>query len=152
MVKFTHLNKIVKQAGFTLLELLIVLSIWSMLLLLAVPITFNTLNHMKEQQFLNTFKHDVLYTQSLALINYNDLVRLRIREDHYEIISGNVNTLNKVRPIPDNWHFYKNSMNDISFTKNGTIRDAGQLTLTTPLSTYQIVFPPGKGRCYIVKQ
>lgn len=152
MVKFIQLVQMIKQRGFTLLELLIVLGITSILLLLAVPITFNKLNEMEEKQFLNMFKHDVLYTQSLALSSFDDQVRLRIQDDYYEILSGNVNEVKTIRKIPSGWHFNTRTINDIAFKNSGTIRKAGTITVTTPHSTYDIVFPPGKGRCYIVKK
>lgn len=152
MEKFLNRINMKSQVGFTLLELLLVLSIWSLLLLLAIPLTFQKLQDIQEQQFLTTFEHDILYVQNLSLTSFTDHARLRLRDDSYEILSGYHQEVKMKRSIPPNWHINMREINDISFNKNGTIRKAGTITITTPSSTYDIVFPPGKGRCYIVKQ
>ncbi|WP_072887599.1 type II secretion system protein [Ornithinibacillus halophilus] len=60
-----------KPNGFTLLEMLIVLAIWSTIILLTVPPMISSIENHKEKQFLRTFQHDVLLTQSNALDGSN---------------------------------------------------------------------------------
>lgn len=143
-----------KKNGFTLLELLIVLSIWSIITALSVPILFNNLEKVEERQFLETFKHDVLYIQYLATSAVDRHVQIRVNNGNYEIIDGSIN---KSRPIikrefPTDWEIDMRTVKRISFNENGTIRHAGTISIKTKHTNYSIVFPPGKGRCYIVEQ
>lgn len=143
---------IFKQKGFTLLELLAVLSVLSILLFLVVPISFKKINQAEENKFLEVFMHDVLYTQNLAMDSPSDYVRLRIKDNHYAILRGHLNNTILKREFPKNWSFNTRNINHISFTASGAIREAGTIELSTPHSSYRIVCPPGKGRCYIVQQ
>src|SRR5690625_1580147 len=103
MEKLNIRTMMIKQSGFTLVELLIVLSAWSVLLLLIVPITFNSLEEVHEQQFLKTFEHDILYLQRLAMTSQNKNNRLKIREKEgrYYILSGSRKEME--RTIPSDW-------------------------------------------------
>src|SRR5690625_591159 len=103
MVAYTLMNKMKKRTGFTLLECLVVLSIWSLLLLLTVPLFFKHINHIQEKQFFQTFKNDVLYTQSLAISSYKNPVRINIKKNQYEILKGRDNEVLSVQEIPPDW-------------------------------------------------
>lgn len=138
--------------GFTLIEVIFVLGVLSILLLLSAPIKVSILDNQTEEQFLTTFKNDLLYMQSISYLSPKS-VGMNITADNYTIIGGKEGTILLSRKIPAGWKFdlriYKTGL--ISFNRNGTIRQPGNIQLTTNKAVYRIVFPFGKGRCYIEK-
>lgn len=143
-----------EKNGFTLLELLIVLSIWSIITTLSVPILFNQLEKIEEEQFLETFKHDVLYIQYLSTSAIDRRIQIRVNNNNYEIIDGSIKKSSPIikRYFPKDWEVDMRTIKRISFNENGTIRYAGTISIKTKRANYFVVFPPGKGRCYIVEQ
>lgn len=141
-----------KSTGFTLVELLINLSILSVLLLLATPLAIQEINNMKDRQFLNQFSHDIIYVQSIAINGPDYNPRLRIKQDEYSIHLDLLKPSVTQRKIPNGGHMHSDRLTSISFTKNGTIRKSGTITITLSSGTYLMVIPPGKGREHIVKQ
>lgn len=70
--------------GFTLLEVLIVLSILSILITLSVPISKSLFEKQEEKQFLNTLESDILYIQNLSL-GTRSRSTIEFHKDHYTI-------------------------------------------------------------------
>ena len=139
--------------GFTLIEVIFVLGVLSILLLLSAPLKVSILDNQKEEQFLTTFQNDLLYMQSISYLS-KEYIGMEIKADHYTIITdGHENNIAVRRSIPADWDFdlrtFKTGL--ISFNRNGTIRTPGNIHLTTNNASYKIVFPLGKGRCYIEK-
>lgn len=141
------------EKGFTLLELLIVLSILSILLLFTTPFTHEMLMKHEEHTFIETFEYDLLHLQSLASVT-SDRVRMYVDEDKYHIYKGNRNSLVFRRTIPKGISIDLRMRNNISFDQSGRIRHAnyGGIKINTTQSTYDVIFPLGKGRSSIVKQ
>ncbi|WP_163969991.1 competence type IV pilus minor pilin ComGD [Oceanobacillus halotolerans] len=141
-----------KQNGFTLIEVLFVLSIWSILFLLSGPLNMSILTKQQEKQFFEAFESDLLYLQTLSY-GYNEN-RLRLsfiaNEEMYAIFNGKDEIRKK--QIPANWQVDTRNVSAIAFDKNGRIRQAGRIEIITPLNTYHLVFPFGKRRGYIEKQ
>lgn len=135
--------------GFTLLEMLFVLSVLSIIILLLPPIKHNLLTKERERRFLEILHYDVLYIQSLAMTT-DEITFIRFHEDHYVVIQGVQNELYK-RIAPDGWSIYMHSLENISFTHKGIIRKPGNIRFKTPHTEYKLVCPLGKGRCYIVE-
>ncbi|WP_188453666.1 competence type IV pilus minor pilin ComGD [Virgibacillus oceani] len=143
-----------RKNGFTLLEVLFSLSIWGLFILLSVPVMFSVIDKQEEKQFFETFEFDLLYMQNMSYTT-TDYIRLtfKLNSNTYEIRKGNNDELLVKRSIPDDWIVQKRKMTKpISFNANGTIKQSGSLYIQTKLSEYRIVFPLGKGRCYIEKQ
>src|SRR5690625_1233153 len=110
------------QVGFTLIEQLISLTIFIILTLLLVPMTFNRMHDIEEQQFFEVLSNDILYVQNLALKYPDTYSRLRIFDAHYEILSGHNLKDSIKRPLPKQWKVSSRNLKEISFSKNGTIR------------------------------
>lgn len=140
-----------KHNGFTLLELLIVLSIWSLLVLLSVPILVKNLDEQEIQQFFKVFEHDVLYIQYVATTSANKEASIHFGNGYYTVRNGSTNQSIR-RDFPSNWKIDTRSIQYISFNNKGTIRQAGTIEVETNQSNYSVVFPLGKGRGYVVKQ
>ncbi|MFD2046052.1 competence type IV pilus minor pilin ComGD [Ornithinibacillus salinisoli] len=140
-----------KRNGFTLVELLFVLAILSILLALTMPLTISTVSNQQENQFFNTFQFDVLYTQNLSL-GSKDYIRIIFNQEDYTILNGTTQEIIATRELPPGWRIDKRNLNSISFNRNGSIRQAGTISVFTGRSTYKIIFPIGKGRGYIEKE
>lgn len=141
-----------QEVGFTLIEQLISLMIFMILILMITPFAFNRLSMIEEKQFLNVISHDILYAQNMAIQYPSHYTRLHLYPTHYEILTGHKVEHTVKRSIPKGWSISNNSFSEISFSKTGTIRQAGTITIKTSKNVYDLVLPLGKGREYIVKR
>ncbi|MBO1579109.1 type II secretion system protein [Bacillus sp. XF8] len=137
-----------KQKGFTFLEMLLVLSIIS---ILSVVTYFNVAplyERQKVEQFLKQFSQDILYMQQLA-INRRNLHMLRWSpEKHMYSIweSGDKRSLfirEYERDIKIDLNTFPNPM---TYNANGNINQGGTILLSYRSRTYEIVFQLGRGR------
>src|SRR5690625_6072980 len=115
--------------GFTLLEVMVVLAIWSVLLLLTTPIIFKQIDKQEENQFFETFQADVLYIQSLAMVSKEEEVRIKFYDQSYSILQGRNKTV--AREIPNDWQVNTRILSSISFNEKGTIRQPGTIEIKT---------------------
>lgn len=137
--------------GFTLLEVLVVLIVWSILLLTVVPIHFSLIESQQERYFFDTFAYDVLYTQNLSTTT-KESVQLKLYEDRYTIRRGYTREVILTQSLPAGWVIKANVFHTISFDDKGRIRMPGTFYIQTKTNQYAIIFPFGKGRHRIVKQ
>ncbi|WP_106497155.1 competence type IV pilus minor pilin ComGD [Lentibacillus sp. Marseille-P4043] len=141
-----------KTNGFTLLEVIFILGIWSLLILLSLPIQFSLLDKQEAEQFFRTFESDLLYMQNMSFAS-DDNFRLSIdAENNRYTIYSRTNEKVIERTIPKEWKIDKRTLQKpISFNKLGTIRTPGTLEIITKKQEYKIIFPLGKGRYYIAE-
>ncbi|MFC4558801.1 competence type IV pilus minor pilin ComGD [Virgibacillus kekensis] len=139
------------QRGFTMLEVLFVLSVWSIILLLSAPLYFPIMDKYEENNFISTFEMDLLYMQSQSYgstsyyrMSFPDSRSYEIRKDFHEIV--------RERTVPKHWHIEGRTLPVISFNKTGTITQPGSFNIITGASEYTVVCPLGKGRCYFEEQ
>ncbi|WP_226035032.1 competence type IV pilus minor pilin ComGD [Aquibacillus saliphilus] len=140
--------------GFTLIEVLIVLS--ASIVLLSIGSLFQThvIKHYQEDQFLQLFQSDVLYMQYITLIK-RETFNMTIHPDqhNYIIRKGGTGKIITKRNIPSNWNVQLMTLTmPISFTFNGTIKNPGMFSIKTGESHYQVFLPFGKGRGYIIEK
>lgn len=144
-----------KQNGFTLIELLLVLGLLSALLLLSPPFNITALEKHQNNRFLEQFQFDLLYIQNLASVSADDKrITINFDENSYSILAlqgGGTETIG-VRDYPEGWEVDIRAMSTVSFKSTGTIRQPGNIKMTSKNMTYNIVFPFGKGRAYIVEE
>lgn len=135
--------------GFTLIEVLIVLSILGALLLLITPLNNLFLEKQREKQFLREFSSDMLLMQTQSRTTLRK-VRFHYSEENqrYKINKGTTNLVE--RDIPPGWRFQMRTY-DIKFSYSGAISKPGHIMLKTNNNTYKIVFSLGKGRFRIEK-
>lgn len=136
--------------GFTLIEMLFVLGIISVLLLLSAPISISTLEKLQGEQFLKVFEFDVLSIQSMATTT-NESIIIKLKPNKYEVL-GTHGKKYLEHHYPTGWELGSRTTNLISFNKNGTLRSPGSIQFTTKYAVYDIIFPLGKGRFYVVKK
>lgn len=134
-----------EQEGFTLLEILFVLSAFALLFLLIPPLPIGKYESFQEKQFLDTLRMDVLYIQSHSNKSPENNLFIRFYEKRYEIRSGH-NTLIEVRPYLPDMTLDTRGNNVLSFNENGTFLSPRTIRMDTGSKQYEIVFPFGKGR------
>ncbi|MGP4107283.1 competence type IV pilus minor pilin ComGD [Virgibacillus sp. L01] len=138
--------------GFTLIEVLFVLSVWSVLLILSAPLHFSILEKQEEDNFMDTLQMDLLYMQSesYGIRNY---FRLTFTGNESYIITKDQNIKTLVeRKIPEGWKIDQRIMSAIEFNDRGIIVEPGNIMINTKNNKYKVICPLGKGRCYIAKQ
>lgn len=141
-----------KEGGFTLVEVLLVLSIWSILILFVMPIDLDRLETKQEEKFLETLAFDVLYIQSLSTTVEDDHMRIQFYRDGYTVRVGTFENEMIYRQAPKGWSISYRVLPMISFDKYGRIKKPGNVLIHTNQTTYRIIFPFGKGRFYVVEQ
>lgn len=141
-----------KKNGFTLIEMLVTLSILSILFLLTVPVQSELLGKQQEEQFIETLKQDVLFIQNHSSKHTRDEMYIRFYDNHYSILSG-VNKPFAERDYPADWTLVaSNQTRLLRFVQSGTVLQPRTLVMYTPSEKLFIVFPLGKGRFYIEKE
>ncbi len=151
MVKLTVLNK---QSGYTLTEVLLVLTVFSISLILVIPLQNNVVRKIETQQYMEQFQEDILLAQQLTMTdhpNYWIMIRPAHR-DYYLYDYKNKLTIYH-RKFPDQWKINLQSLTSpIRFNAAGTLRNPGTMTIVSPYATYKITFPFGKSRVSIIEQ
>ena len=137
-----------KQKGFTLLEMLLVLFAISVL---SVVTHFNVTSlHEKQkvEQFLKQFSNDILYMQQLAIKRQKHYTLRWFKEKHMYYISESETDLLIVKREYDkdvqmDLHTFPNPM---TYNPSGNINRGGTILLSYRGYKYEIVFQLGRGR------
>ncbi|KAB8128447.1 type II secretion system protein [Gracilibacillus oryzae] len=136
--------------GFTLIEVLLVLSLAGILFIVGQGFTLQSLDRKQFQQFYEEFNLDLLYLQQLNIssksaytLNFDPIV------SKYHIRSSGRGNVVFTRDYPDEWVIEPNTLKlPIKYSKNGTLKNPGTLRIETKYRTYFITCSFGKGRCY----
>ncbi|MFD1850617.1 competence type IV pilus minor pilin ComGD [Oceanobacillus bengalensis] len=132
--------------GFTLVEVLFVLTILSILLLFTPKPNLTSLNNIHVQQFFKVLQSDVLYAQTLTPTSkYN--IRIRFYADKYVVYDDNI--ILETRNYPKGLSVDTRTNDTFEFSNAGTIKNPRAIIFATKDVEYRIVFPFGKGRFYI---
>jgi competence protein ComGD len=143
-----------KENGFTLVEMLIVLTMISVLSMLVIPKMDDLIEKKHIDYFIEQFKDDMLYAQQYALTHKCTVtVVFSLQQPGYRVMKGNVfGRLLLHRSYSDNMKFQLVTLQSpLIFFPNGNINRAGTLLVRYGKQTYQIVFLLGKGRFYVQK-
>lgn len=132
--------------GFTLIELLLVLSIVIILSAIVLPSTANTIDQIKVNQFLKILESDILFIQNQASTTSSKRLRIIFTENYYIVVNTSVEI--KRENYPTSMQLRSNNK-EISFSKQGTVKQARTLYFNVANQTVKIIFPFGKGRYYI---
>jgi len=141
-----------KENGFTLLEVLLVLSILGVMLLIVIPLNTLVLENEKEKQFIREFSSDMLFMQS-----YSRSILAQIRysydpEKHKYTIYKDFGKPLVEKYLPNGWDIKMRSFNNVQFNHHGSISELGTMILNTNRHTYKFIFSLGKGRFRIEKE
>ncbi|MFK4423982.1 competence type IV pilus minor pilin ComGD [Bacillus sp. RC51] len=137
-----------KQKGFTLLEMLLVLFAISVL---SVVTHFNVTSlHEKQkvEQFLKQFSNDILYMQQLAIKRQKHYTLRWFKEKHMYYISESETALliakgEYDKDVQIDLHTFPNPM---TYNPSGNINRGGTILLSYREYKYEIVFQLGRGR------
>lgn len=142
------------QNGFTLTEVLLVLTAFLVLLSFGFTIPVKTIQQHEVSQFLTRFQQDILYLQEWNM--YEEIsayMTIDPSKHQYSIRKNWTGDIIIQREIPEYMNIDLRTLKQpIYYTSNGTIKNPGVLMISAGNTSYKITFPFGKGRSYIEKQ
>ncbi|NLM12259.1 MAG: prepilin-type N-terminal cleavage/methylation domain-containing protein [Epulopiscium sp.] len=141
-----------KENGFTLIELIIVVSMISLMSCIIVP-SFHLLERVALKQAAQELKMNIQYTQKRAIQdNKRHWLRFYDSQNLY-IISSNVfdSPLKKIQLSPDikMKEIVFSTSKEIKFTEKGTTGSGGHLYLQSKNFKVKLTVMPGTGRVKI---
>ncbi|MBG9827215.1 MULTISPECIES: comG operon protein ComGD [Bacillus] len=137
-----------KQKGFTLLEMLLVLFAISVLSMVTYFNVHSLHEKQKVEQFLRQFSNDILYMQQLA-INRQKHYTLRWYKDRHTYYIGDSSTNLSIikREYDSDVQIDLNTFpNPMTYNPSGNINRGGTILLSYRSYKYEIVFQLGRGR------
>ena len=137
-----------KQKGFTLLEILLVLFAISVLSMVTYVNVHSLYEKQKIEQFLRQFSNDILYMQQLA-INRQKHYTLRWHKDRHMYYIGESSTDLSIikREYDSDIQLDLNTFpNPMTYNPSGNINRGGTILLSYRSYKYEIVFQLGRGR------
>ncbi|MDA1642919.1 MULTISPECIES: comG operon protein ComGD [unclassified Bacillus cereus group] len=137
-----------KQKGFTLLEILLVLFAISVLSMVTYVNVHSLYEKQKIEQFLRQFSNDILYMQQLA-INRQKHYTLRWHKDRHMYYIGESSTDLSIikREYDSDIQLNLNTFpNPMTYNPSGNINRGGTILLSYRSYKYEIVFQLGRGR------
>lgn len=141
----------IKKNGFSLIEVLIVLSILTTLLFIGGSIQIRTYDTYQFKQWYALFESDLLQLQQDTIVSVNSpYLLIRPGGNSYEVRNSPTEKPIIKRSIPKNLKIRLYSFNNpLSFSKSGTIKRPGKFQVVSKYSKWEIIFPLGKGRSYV---
>ncbi|EMI9085758.1 MULTISPECIES: comG operon protein ComGD [Bacillus] len=137
-----------KQQGFTLLEMLLVLFAISILSMVTYFNVHSLYEKQKIEQFLRQFSNDILYMQQLA-INRQKHYTLRWHKDRHMYYIGDSSTNLSIikREYDSDVQIDLNTFpNPMTYNPSGNINRGGTILLSYRSYKYEVVFQLGRGR------
>jgi|GEM_PF-4377314 len=138
--------------GFTLIEVLVVLSMKLVIILLFITISYDNLTETKMDVFFAELKSDVDFVQShnFQTDNFYEIV---FNKNNYKLTQNQSNEfiLIKEQNYPDDVTVELRNFNRINYKKNGTFKTPGRIIFKEGNKKHhELIFPFGKGGFYIV--
>ncbi|WP_130859830.1 competence type IV pilus minor pilin ComGD [Gracilibacillus phocaeensis] len=142
------------QAAFTLVELLLVLTMTIFILMIGSNITYKWYDTWQEQGFLQQFHQDVFYLQQLALTEEEEHHLMFYTDQNKYMIQNQMSgEIILEREIPRTWVIRTLTLGrTITFSYRGNLKKPGTMSITTTNNRILITCPFGKGRCYHEKK
>jgi competence protein ComGD len=140
-----------KQAGFTLIEVMIVLSVLQLLFIIG----FHMVDRAQEKQafdrWYTQFELDVLYLQKRTSLSDNrPYLQINSSNHTYTLVIDTYQSPLFTRPYQEDWQmFFTSTKSKLAFNKNGQFIEPGTIRIETKYYIFTIIFPFGKGRCYV---
>lgn len=137
-----------KEKGFTLLEMLLVLFAISVLSMVTYFNVHSLHEKQKVDQFLRQFSNDILYMQQLAISRQKHYT-LRWHKDRHTYYIGELSTNPTIikREYDSDIQIDLNTFpNPMTYNPSGNINRGGTILLSYRSYKYEIVFQLGRGR------
>ena len=140
------------QQGYTLIELAIVITIFSIIALVLVP-SFASLSETKSiDHFIAQLEEDIYFAQASALSQGRKIcIHLQPQNSLYKITGDSSETLVE-RKYSKDFKIEKGTLNlQLCFTSNGNVPNFGTWIVRTKKESYKLTFYIGKGRFNVSK-
>ncbi|GKV54214.1 hypothetical protein NCCP2222_01610 [Sporosarcina sp. NCCP-2222] len=142
-----------KEAGFTFLELLLVLSIVGILTVLALPFSEKWLSGRAEEEALQAFIASVYKMQAHSLASgYPTELTLKNNGATYIISSNIEGEMDRIDFPPGMRISSTGAMRRLEFNGNGQIRETGTITLNLSKRTVELRFQLQYGRIILYER
>ena len=147
-----QLHHYFNSLGYTLIEMMMVLSILSLLLTLVFLHITPTQNASSTRHFLEDIQSDLRYTQELAYVNGSSYRFSISPSKGIYSIQSTASSIVRTNKIPEHITIDEGTMGyQIVFGGNGNVQKAGTLYMKTGKEEYKLVVQVGAGRFYIKK-
>ncbi|WP_394232936.1 competence type IV pilus minor pilin ComGD [Niallia oryzisoli] len=148
------------QSGFTLIEMLFVLSIFLLISSISSILVRPQYLVYEKERFLSQFKADILYSQQYAISHQKQLnVYIYPKEKRYVVKEKLTNITILERNFPKSIQMEKGTMAGSGMTnmgfelsKSGKLNQFGTCYFLVDHERYKITFQIGAGRFYVVKE
>ncbi|MES5956740.1 comG operon protein ComGD [Bacillus fungorum] len=137
-----------KEKGFTLLEMLLVLFAISVLSMVTYFNVHSLYEKQKIEQFLRQFSNDILYMQQLAINRQKHYTLRWHKERHMYYIGESSTNLSIIkREYDSDIQIDLNTFpNPMTYNPSGNINRGGTILLSYRSYKYEVVFQLGRGR------
>src|SRR6476620_9871565 len=136
--------------GYTLIEILIVLTIFMLLVSLSLNLYPKYIEKMEMKQFIQQFEEDLYYTQQYAMSH--EIPMLVFLTDHSYNISSSMEGVLIQHVNPKNITFLKETLGfKINFNNEGSPFTSGVVYIQSKQERYKVTIYIGKGRIKIEK-
>lgn len=143
------------EQGFTLLEMTLVLAVFTVCLGAALIPLRAVSNEIEDRQFFNQLERDLFEAQTFAIVN-NASVAVKFfeeKQNKYRIFTlENPQKNLKERKIPARFTHGKDSLMSLAFLTSGTTSKSGTVDFITAQKTTKLVFLLGRGRFYFFEE
>lgn len=148
------------QSGFTLIEMLFVLSIFLLISSISSILISPQYLLYEKERFLSQFKADILYSQQYAISHQKQLtVYIYPKERRYAVNEKLTDKSVIDRNFPKSIQMEKGTMAGsgttnmiFEFSKSGRLNQFGTFYFLVDHERYKITFQIGAGRFYVVKE
>ena len=139
------------QNGFTLIESLLVLSIFMIISSITVFSLQPQHSVLEDEAFLTQLKADLLYSQQYAISRQNDVSVVFLPEQYrYYMVGKTELPPIIVRNYSKNFHLVEGTIPlYFKFLRDGNVNKFGTFLIQTKNKTYQVTVLIGKGRFYV---
>lgn len=147
------MNECSKQNGFTLIEMLIVMSVIMLISLFNIHSFQNYMEQKKIDSFMEQLEEDLLYAQMCAMAN-QAITYVRFYDDryfieYYENGSNEKTTYCRFYQEGIKIQFLTNSMGKkVIYNPSGNVKEFGKFQVKYKKLKYTVVFQLGRGRFY----
>ncbi|WP_046173822.1 competence type IV pilus minor pilin ComGD [Domibacillus indicus] len=144
-----------KEKGFTLLEMMIVLTIFTACLGAALIPLRSIAKDVSDQQFFQQVERDLFFAQTYA-VTKNVNVFVHFFEDgahsyHIYTYEQSRKTITK-RDIPKRFMVDERSLSNVTFLRSGTTSRFGTVYFTAEGKSTKLIFLIGRGRFYFTEE
>lgn len=135
--------------GFSLLEMIIVLWIFSVILFLTIPIFDHQINSMEMDYFLKELEQDLYYYQMMSITNGRTIKFIfSTNGSSYKVLQGVKVIHEREGPLGMTYIPRSLKLNELNFLPHGQIKKAGKIEINYGYRRYNLVFHLLRGRFY----